>query len=287
MIEKMRPTYPLPMLCEVFSVSQSGYFSWRSRPPSARRQEDARLAIEIKAAHRRTRESYGPERLQSDLADHGVSVGVWRLKRLRREHGIRCKQKKKFRATTDSDHNEPVAPNVLDQDFMADAPNQVWLTDITSIPTDEGWLYLAGHKDLYTGAIVGYAMSSRMTRNIVSQSLFQAVVSKRPSAGLIHHSDRGSQYCSLEYRKLLRQFNMKTSMSRKGNCYDNAPMESFWGTLKTELTFHRRYSSRQEAMRDIQTYIELFYNRQRKQKKLGYLSPAVYEQKYYRLRKAA
>ena len=287
MMEEMRPTYPLPMLCEVFSVSPSGYFEWRSRPPSTRRLEDARLAVEIKAAHRRTRESYGPERLQSDLADHGVFVGVWRIKRLRREHGIHCKQKKKFRATTDSDHKEPVAPNLLNQDFIAVAPSQIWLTDITSIPTDEGWLYLAGHKDLYTGAIVGYAMSSRMTRNLVSQSLFQAVASKRPPAGLIHHSDRGSQYCSGEYRKLLRQFNMKTSMSRKGNCYDNAPMESFWGTLKTELTFHRRYASRQEAMREIRTYIELFYNRQRKQRRLGYLSPAAYEQEYYKLRKAA
>ena len=287
MMEDMRPTFSLPILCKVFAVSQSGYFAWRSRPPSARRLEDARLAVEIKAAHRRTRESYGPERLQSDLADHGVSVGVWRLKRLRREHGIYCKQKKKFRSTTDSDHKKPVAPNLLIQDFMADAPSQVWLTDITSIPTDEGWLYLAGHKDLYTGAIVGYAMSSRMTRNLVSQSLFQAVANKRPSAGLIHHSDRGSQYCSGEYRKLLRQFNMKTSMSRKGNCYDNAPMESFWGTLKTELTFHRRYTSRQEAMREIRTYIELFYNRQRKQKRLGFPAPAAYEQKYYKPRKAA
>lgn len=153
MMEEMRPTYSLPMLCKAFAVSQSGYFSWRSRPPSARKLEDARLAIEIRAAHRRTRESYGPERLQSDLADHGVSVGVWRLKRLRHEHGIRFKQKKKFRVKTDSDHNELVAPNLLDQGFMTDAPNQVWLTDITPIPTDEGWLYLAGHKDLCTGAI--------------------------------------------------------------------------------------------------------------------------------------
>lgn len=257
MLDEMRPICPLPMLCEAFSVSQSGYFAWRSRPPSARRQEDARLAVEIKAAHRRTRESYGPERLQSELADHGISIGVWRLKRLRREHGIHCKQKKKLKATTDSDHTEPVASNLLGQVFTTNAPDQVWLTDITSISTDEGWLYLAGHKDLYTGAIVGYAMSSRMTRNLVGQSLLQAVPTKRPAAGLIHHSNRGSQYCSGEYRKLLRQFNMKISMSRKVNCYDNAPIESFWGTLKSELIYHRRYRSHQEAVRDIRTYIEV------------------------------
>lgn len=163
--------------------------------------------IEIKAAHKRNRETYGPERLQSDLAEHGVH----RIKRIRREHGIRCKQVKKFKATTNSNRDLPVADDLLEQNFTVEAPNQAWVTDITYIPTAEGWLYLAGHKDLFTGEIVGYAMGERMTKNLVSQSLFPGVAAKRPPAGLIHHSDRGSQYCSHEYRDLLEQFDMQAS----------------------------------------------------------------------------
>ncbi|SDL54772.1 Integrase core domain-containing protein [Geoalkalibacter ferrihydriticus] len=170
---------------------------------------------------------------------------------------------------------------------MAEAPNQVWVTDITYIPTAEGWLYLAGHKDLFTGEVVGYAMGERMTKNLVSQSLFRAVAAKRPAAGLIHHSDRGSQYCALEYRKLLEQFGMEVSMSRRGNCYDNAPIESFWGALKNELVHHRRYATKQEAIREITEYIEIFYNRKRRQLRLGYLSPAAYEQQYFKELRAA
>ena len=160
-------------------------------------------------------------------------------------------------------------------------PNAVWVTDITYVPTDEGWLYLAGHKDLFTGEIVGYAMGERLSRNLVSQSLLRALSSKRPSAGVLHHSDRGSQYCSQEYRSLLERFGLQTSMSRTGNCFDNAPMESFWGTLKQELVHHRHYRSRREAVRDITEYVESFYNRQRRQARLGFLSPAAYEKRYY------
>jgi len=240
------------------------------------------LELEILAAHRRTRGSYGPERLQRELADHGVMVGIHRIKRLRRKLGLRCRQKRRFKATTNSRHSLPVADNLLAQRFEACTPGQVWLSDLTYIPTKEGWLYLAGHKDMCTREIVGYAMGPRMTKNLVSQSLFRAVQTKRPSAGLIHHSDRGSQYCSHEYQNLLKQFDMRPSMSAKGNCYDNAPMESFWGTLKTELVFHRQYSTRQEAIRDITEYIEIFYNRQRRQKKLDYLSPAAFEQRFYK-----
>ena len=162
--------------------------------------------------------------------------------------GLKCKQKKKFKATTDSNHTLPVAENLLEQEFEASAPNEVWVTDITYIPTEEGWLYLAGHKDICTGEIVGYAMGTRMTKSLVSESLFRAVVGKRPAKGLTHHSDRGSQYCAHEYREMLDQFGMKASMSRKGNCFDHAPMESFWGTLKSELVHHRRYRMRQEAI---------------------------------------
>jgi len=280
-MQEMRLQYPVPLMSRVFDVSASGYYAWIKRPPSKRSQEEARLEIEIKAAHKRTRQTCGPERLQHDLAEHGVQAGVCRIKRIRKKLGIRCKQTKKFTVTTDSQHSLPVAENLLAQQFEAATPNSVWVSDITYIPTDEGWLYLAGHKDLFNGEIVGYAMGERITKNLVSQSLFRAVASKRPAEGLIHHSDRGSQYCSYEYRELLGQFEMKSSMSRKGNCYDNAPMESFWGTLKQELVHHRRYRTRQEAIQDITEYIEVFYNRQRRQARLGFLSPAAYTQKFY------
>jgi len=287
MMKEMRLRYTIAQMCSIFKVSPSGYYTWLKRKPSKRAQEEERLEVEIKAAHQRTRETYGPERLQRDLAEHGVKAGVCRIRRVRKKLGLRCKQKRKFKATTDSRHTLPVAENLINQHFEAKAPNQVWLADITYIPTEEGWLYLAGHKDIFTGEIVGYAMAPRMTKNLVSQSLFRAVASKRPVPGLIHHSDRGSQYCSHEYRKLLNQFHMGASMSRKGDCYDNAPMESFWGTLKNELVHHHCYATRRKAIREISEYIEIFYNRQRRQARLGYLSPAAYERQFYTMRVAA
>jgi transposase InsO family protein len=266
---------------QVLSVSASGFYAWLDRPLSKWGREEARLEIEIRAAHKRTRQVCGAERLQHDLAEHGIRVGICRIKRIRRKLGIRCKQKRKFKATTDSKHSLPVAENILGQKFTVAEPNKVWVSDITYVPTDEGWLYVSGHKDLFTGNIVGYAMGERLTRNLISQSLLRAVAAKRPAKGLIHHSDRGSQYCSHEYRGLLDRFGLSASMSRKGNCFDNAPMESFWGTLKQELVHHRRYRTRREAMQDITEYIEIFYNRQRRQARLGFLSPVVYEQRYY------
>ena len=280
-MKDMRLHYPIPPMSRVLEVSASGYYAWLHRPLSRHAQEEARLEVEIKAAHKRTRQTYGPERLQHDLEAHGIQAGVCRIKRIRKKLGIHCKQKKKFKVTTDSKHSLPIAENLLNQQFATTAPNQVYVTDITYIPTEEGWLYLAGHKDLFTGEIVGYAMSERMKKSLVSESLFRAVAAKRPAKGLMHHSDRGSQYCAYEYGKLLKQFGMQVSMSGKGNCYDNAPMESFWGTLKQELVHHRRYQSRQEAIQDITEYIEIFYNRQRIQAKLGFLAPAVYKQKFY------
>ena len=277
----MRLNYPVHLLKRVLSVSAGGYYAWLGRPLSKWAKEEARLEVEIRAADRRTRQVYGAEKLQYDLAKHGIRVGICRIKRIRRRLGIRCKQKRKFKATTNSKHNLPVADNILGQQFKVAAPNKVWVSDITYVPTDEGWLYVAAHKDLFTADIVGYAMGERLTRNLVSQSLFKAVATKRPAKGLIHHSDRGSQYCSHEYRNILEQFGLLASMSRKGNCYDNAPMESFWGTLKQELVHHRRYRTRQEAIRDITEYIEIFYKRQRLQPGLGFLSPAVFEQRYY------
>jgi putative transposase len=283
----MRFKYGVAVMCGLLQVSKSGYYQWLNRRPSKRVVEEGRLEVEIKAAHKRTRETCGPERLQHELKEHGVKVGICRIRRIRKKLGIRCKQKRKFKATTDSKHALPVAENLVQQQFEATRPNEVWLSDITYIPTEEGWLYLAGHKDLFTREIVGYAMGNRITKNLVSQSLFKAVAAKRPGVGLIHHSDRGSQYCAYEYRKLLDQFKMKASMSRKGDCYDNAPMESFWGTVKNELVHHRRYRTREEAIREISEYIEVFYNRQRRQARLGYLSPAVYERHFYARQAAA
>jgi len=281
MMKELRLSYPIPLLGQELNVSASGYYAWVDRPLSKRAQEETRLELEIRAADKRTRHTYGPERLQHDLAEHGVRVGICRIRRIRKKLGIRCRQKRKFKATTDSRHRLPVAENLLGQEFKVSQPNAVWVSDITYVATDEGWLYLAGHKDLFSGEIVGYAMGERMTRNLVSQSLLRALSTKRPTEGVMHHSDRGSQYCSQEYRSLLDRFGLQASMSGTGNCYDNAPMESFWGTLKQELVHHRHYGSRREAVRDITEYIEIFYNRQRRQARLGFLSPAAYEQRYH------
>jgi putative transposase len=281
MMQGLRLKYPVPLMSRMMDVSVSGYYAWRDRPLSQHAQEELRLEVEIKAADKRTEQTYGAERLQCDLAEYGIQVGICRIKRIRRKLGIRCKQKRKFKATTYSNHNLPVAENLLNQQFQIAAPNKVWLSDITYVPTDEGWLYLAGHKDLFTHEIVGYAMGERMTKNLVSQSLFRAVETKRPAKGLMHHSDRGSQYCSYEYRHLLEQFGMQTSMSGKGNCFDNAPMESFWGMLKQELIYHSHFRTRQEAKQAITKYIEIFYNRRRLQAGLGYLSPAIFALRYY------
>jgi transposase InsO family protein len=280
-MKDLRLKYSLPLVRRIMDVSASGYYAWVARPISKRAREETRLEVEIRAAHKRTRQTYGPERLQHDLKEHGVRVGICRIKRIKRKLGLRCKQKRKFKVTTDSKHSLPVAENLLGQQFKVYEPNTVWVSDITYVPTDEGWLYLAGHKDLFTGEIVGYAMGERMSRNLVSQSLIRAMLSKRPSRGLIHHSDRGSQYCSYEYARILEQCGLQASMSGRGNCFDNAPMESFWGTLKQELIHHRRYGSRREAMQDITEYIEIFYNRQRLQARLGFLSPAAFVHNYY------
>ena len=286
-MKEMRLSYSIPGMCRFLKVSASGYYKWLKRPPSKRVIEEGRLEAEIKAAHKRTRKTCGPERLQKDLAARGVKVGILKIRRIRKRLGLRCKQVKKFKATTDSNHTLPVAENLLDQDFTVEAPNETWVSDITYISTDEGWLYCAAHKDLFNGEIVGYALGARITKELGGRSLIRAVAAKRPPKGLIHHSDRGSQYCAAEYQKLLKQFGMKSSMSRRGNCYDNAPMESFWGTLKNELVYHCHYRTREEAIKQIAEYIEVFYNRERRQKRLGYLSPVAYGKKFYARKVAA
>lgn len=253
-MKTQRLYYTIFFMSRMLKVSDSGYYAWLKRPPSKRAQEEKRLEIEIKAAHERSRGTFGTERLQKELLNHSIKVGISRIRRIRKNLGISCKQVKKFKATTDSRHTFPVAENILGQRFEATMPDEIWASDITYVHTDEGWLYIAAHKDLHTSEIVGYAIDSRITKELIMRSLYRAVSMRKPPEGLIHHSDRGSQYCSKEYQKLLNQFNMRVSMSRKGNCYDNAPMESFWGTIKNELIYHRKYKTRKEAMRDIIEY---------------------------------
>jgi len=283
----LRPHYPLSLLCRVLAVSRSGYDAWQHRRPSKRDQEHARLEVAIQAAPVRTRQTYGPERLQAELRADGFPVGIGRIKRLRKKLRLRCTQVRRFTTTTDSKHAWPVAENVVAQTVVATRPNETWVTDSTYVPTAEGWLYLAGIKDLFTCEVVGHAMGARMTTDLVHDALRKAVGAKRPRPGLIHHSDRGSQYCAHAYQEQLRQFGMTVSMSRKGNCYDNAPMESFGGTLKNELVHHRRYETRAQAHREISEYIELFYNRQRRHSRLGNRSPAAFAQQWARHQSAA
>lgn len=289
MIKELRRGYPARVLCRALGVSTSGFHAWLTRAPSARARAGERLKLAVQAAHQRTRQTYGAARLQRELAADGFPVSLGTLKRVRRELGLRCvQQRKRFRVTTtDSTHQLAVAPNLLSQDFTTTRPDEVWTADITYVPTAEGWLYVAAIKDLFAGEIVGRSFGARMTTDLVVRAFEQAVAARRPAAGLIHHSDRGAQYCSHEYQALLASYGMRASMSRKGNCYDNAPAESFFGTLKTELVHHRRYRTRAEAEREIADYIDLFYNRQRRQARLGYLSPAAYTQQFTRQQQAA
>jgi putative transposase len=288
-ITELRSEYPLRVLCHALEVSTSGYAAWLRRAPSQRARARARLELAVRAAHQRTRQTYGAQRLQRELAADGFPVSLSTVMRVRRELGLRCVQRKRrFRVqTTHSGHGLPVAPNLLAQDFRVGRPDQVWTADITYVPTAEGWLYLAAIKDLFAGEIVGCSFGERMTTDLVVRAFEQAVSARRPAADLIHHSDRGSQYCSHQYQALLASYGMRVSMSRKDNCYDNAPVESFWATLKTELVHHRRYRTRGEAAREITEYIDLFYNRQRRQARLGYLSPVAYTQLFRQQRAAA
>ena len=281
MIKKLRLEYPLRVVCRVLSVSFSGFYSWFHRKISPKWLHEARLVVEIKAIHAHSHQTYGAKRIQAELKSKFIFVGLSKIRRLRNLHQIKCKQYRHFKITTNSKHDLPFADNLLKQSFDITTPNTVWVSDITYIRTLEGWLYLAGIKDLCTKEIVGYSLSERMSKDLVLTALNNAVYQHRPAAGLILHSDRGSQYCSKKYVNRVKQYQMLMSMSRKGNCYDNAPIESFWGLLKNELIYHKQYKTRTQARKDIMQYIEIFYNRQRKQAKLGYLAPAVYAQKIY------
>jgi transposase InsO family protein len=287
-MNKQRLHYPVGLLARVLRVSRSGFYAWRQRPMSARRRADTAAKPLIREAHRLSRETYGPRRLQTELAARGLLLGRDRIARLRKEMGLRCKQRRKFKATTNSAHSLPVEPNLLEQQFSTiSQPGTVYGSDITYIPTEEGWLYLAGVKDFATREIIGHAMGDRMDKELVHRALEKALRYRRPEPDCIHHSDRGSQYCALSYQQALKKARMRPSMSRKGNCTDNAPTESFWGALKQELVHHRRFATRAEAKAAIQEYIEVFYNRMRRHSALGNLAPAVFAETYYAERRSA
>mgnify|MGYP000911718086 FL=1 len=269
--------FPVRRICRVLGVPTSAYYAWRGRPESRRVREDRRLLVEIKAIHQAKRETYGSPRVHAELKARGLRLGEKRVARLMRAGGIRAKQKRKFQATTNSKHCHPVAPNLLERDFEASAPDRKWVADITYIPTREGWLYLAAILDLYSRYVVGWSMAGRMNRRLVLDALDMAVGRRRPGPGLLHHSDRGSQYACGDYQEALTAHGMLCSMSRKGDCWDNAPMESFFHTLKTELVHHRDYRTRGEAKTDIFEYIEVFYNRSRRHSALGFITPEEYE----------
>lgn len=272
-----RDQFQVRMMCRVLEVSHSGYYAWRSRPQSTRESENKVLTEEIKSIHVKSRRTYGSPRIYRKLLAEGFRCSRGRVARLMRKHDIRARSNRKFVVTTDSKHDLPVADNLLDRQFDVDLPNQVWVSDITYIPTCEGWLYLATILDLYSRKIVGWSMDSSMSRQLVLDALDTAVRSRKPANGLIHHSDRGSQYASGDYRKALDQHGIICSMSRKGDCWDNAVMESFYRSLKTELVCQRSYGTRAQARQEIFEYIEVFYNRQRIHSYLGYLCPVDYE----------
>ena len=277
-IEEHRDEFPVTLICKGLAASPSGYYAWRERPPSAREMANQELFSKIEVVYNENHAVYGSPRIYRELDHQGVACSENRIARVMRLRGLQAKQAKRFKTTTKRNKAHPVAPNLLKQDFEADRPDQKWLADITYIATQEGWLYLASILDLHARRIVGWAMSGRMTSDLTIAALEMALVQRRPDAGLIHHSDQGSQYTDQAYQALLKDHGFRASMNGAGSWYDNAPMESFFGTLKSELVHHCVYHTRGEAKADVFFYIESFYNRRRRHSTLDYLSPKAYEQ---------
>jgi putative transposase len=270
--------FPIDAVCQVLEVSRSGYYAWMKRPVSARELRREELADKIEIVHKDNRQVYGSPRICQALNIQGESVSENTVADIMKQRRIRAKTKKKYvPRTTDSRHGQPVAENILNREFEASRPNQKWATDITYIPTDQGWLYLAGVIDLCSRKIVGWSMADHMKVDLISNALKMAIARRRPEAGLLHHSDRGAQYASDDYVHLLQSHNMEISMSGKGDCWDNACVESFWATLKTELVNHEHYATHEEARTSIFEYIEVFYNRKRLHSSIGYQSPETFE----------
>jgi putative transposase len=272
------PEFTVVDCCRVLEVSVASYYRWRGHPVGKREARREELAEKIRVVHEASRRVYGSPKIRAELLKQGVKLNRKTVARIMRESSIRSKVARKFKVrTTDSNHTHPVAPNVLDQEFTAEKPDAVWLCDITYIPTGEGWLYLAGVMDLCSRRIVGWSMAEHMRVELVLDALGMATGQRDPAPGLVHHSDRGVQYCCGQYRAELEAWGMVASMSRTGNCYDNAPKESFWATLKKELMCDRTFATHEEARAAIFEYIEVFYNRQRIHSSLGYVSPEQFE----------
>ncbi len=267
-------------MCNLLEVSRSGYYDWSKRPPSNRAKKDAEILEAIKKSHTKSRKLYGVRKIHADIKEQ-FGCGINRVHRLMKAHGICSIRPRKYKATTNSKHNLPVADNLLQQNFNVLNPNEIWVSDISYIGTDEGWLYLAIVKDLFNKEVVGTAMGSSMAKELVIKAMQQAVQRHRPKAGLIHHSDRGSQYASRDFQKLLKENGFIPSMSSKGNCYDNAPAESLFGTIKNELIYLNRYETRDAARQAIFEYVEVFYNRLRRHASLGYLTPEEFKKRYF------
>jgi transposase InsO family protein len=274
---EFRATFRVRKMAEVLKVTRSGYYEWAKTRKTKREIEDELYLAKIKETFEKTRKTYGPRRMSKALKDKGIIIGRRRVERIMKENNIMPITVKKFKATTNSNHNYPISPNLLNRQFEVGAPNIAWVTDITYVQTGEGWLYLAAVMELYSGKIVGWAMDSTMTQQLVINALKQAIGRANPPRGVICHSDRGVQYASKKYRRILAFYGFKQSMSRKGNCWDNACIESFFGTLKTELVYHEQYKTGTQARLSIFDYIETFYNRIRLHSKLGYQSPENYE----------
>lgn len=279
-IDEYRDKYRLKSMCKALRVSISGYHAWRKRPISERKIEECRLVGIIENVHEKSRESYGSPRIHAVLNKmEDVDCSLSRTARLMRKHGIKARSKRKFKATTNSKHKLPVAENILNREFNPENPNKAWAGDITYIWTNEGWLYLAVVLDLFSRKIVGWAMDETMSRELVLKALRMAIQTRQPDKGLITHTDRGSQYASEDYQKLLKLYHAVCSMSRKGNCWDNAVVESFFGTLKQEHIFFEKFETRDEAKRSVFEWIEGWYNIERIHSSLGNVSPAEYEMK--------
>jgi len=280
-VDDYHDEFPVRRMCNELKVSSSGYYVWRKRPPSAREMANQELYKKIKAVYNDNHGVYGSPRIYRELDAQGVACSKNRVARLMRLRGLRAKQSRRYKTTTKRNKTHPVAPNLLKRDFEADKPDQKWLADITYIATQEGWLYLAAILDLYTRRIVGWAMSDRMTSDLTVAALNMALQQRRPATGLIHHSDQGSQYTDQVYQALLKGSGIRASMNGVGTWYDNAPMESFFGTLKSEWLHHYVYHTRNQAKTDVFFYVESFYNCRRRHSSLDYLSPEAYEQLYH------
>nr|WP_206108271.1 IS3 family transposase [Paludisphaera soli] len=276
-VEAHRGRWPVRLMCRILAVSPGGYYGWRGRPESERTRRREALAVAIKAVHVEVKARYGSPRIHAELVARGHACGVKTVARLMREHGIAAKTRRKFRCTTDSNHDRPVAENVLDRRFEPVAADRAWAADITYIATAEGWLYLAVVEDLYSRRIVGWSMGPRIDSRLVVDALEMALAGRSPGEGLVAHSDRGSQYASDHYQRLLSDHGIVCSMSRRGNCWDNAPMESFFASLRKELTRGEIFATRGQARASLFEYIEVFFNRVRRHSSLGYRSPAEYE----------